>query len=101
MSDEINYDRRRFFGGAAMTFAAAQLSLSAAAEAQTALPKKSGTTAVKGGSKTSFASLKQIEARLLNVGNAEAGPAGGQPAGLCPGWPSGISAFGAAAPLRA
>ena len=27
MSDNINRERRRFFGGAAMTFAAAQLSL--------------------------------------------------------------------------
>jgi pimeloyl-ACP methyl ester carboxylesterase len=101
MSDEINYDRRRFFGGAAMTFAAAQLSLSAAAEAQTALPKKSGTAAVKGGSKTSFASLKQIDAGLLNVGYAEAGPAGGQPVILLHGWPYDIYSFVDVAPLLA
>ena len=101
MSDEINDDRRCFFGGAAMTFAAAQLSLSAAAEAQTALPKKSGTTAVKGGGKTSFASLKQIDAGLLNVGYAEAGPAGGQPVVLLHGWPYDIYSFVDVAPLLA
>jgi pimeloyl-ACP methyl ester carboxylesterase len=84
-----------------MTFAAAQLSLSAAAEAQTALPKKSGTAAVKGGSKTSFASLKQIDAGLLNVGYAEAGPAGGQPVVLLHGWPYDIYSFVDVAPLLA
>ncbi len=34
MSDEINRDRRHFFGSAAMTLAAAQLSLTTTAEAQ-------------------------------------------------------------------
>jgi hypothetical protein len=58
MSDEINRDRRDFFGTAAMTFAAAQFTLSATAEAQTVLPKKPGAAAAKGGTNTSFASLK-------------------------------------------
>jgi len=101
MSDEINHDRRRFFGTAAMTFAAAQLSLSATAEAQTVLPKKSGTAAVKGGANTSFASLKQIDAGLLNVGYAEAGPAGGQAVILLHGWPYDIYSFVDVAPLLA
>ena len=36
---------------------------------------------------TSFASLKQIEAGLLNVGYAEAGPANGPAVILLQGWP--------------
>ena len=101
MSDEINHDRRRFFGTAAVTFAAAQLSLSATAEAQTALPKKSGAATVKGGTNTSFASLRQIDAGLLNVGYAEAGPAGGQVVILLHGWPYDIYAFVDVAPMLA
>ena len=101
MSDEINHDRRRFFGTAAMTFAAGQLSLNATAEAQTALPKKSGTALVKGGSNTSFASLRQIDAGLLNVGYVEAGPAGGQAVILLHGWPYDIYSFVDVAPLLA
>lgn len=101
MSDEINRDRRRFFGSAAMTLAAAQLSLSTTAAAETTKPIKAGATAVKPGTNTSFASLKQIDAGLLNVGYAEAGPAGGPPVILLHGWPYDIYAFVDVAPMLA
>jgi pimeloyl-ACP methyl ester carboxylesterase len=101
MSDEIDHDRRRLFGTAAMTFAAAQLSLSATVQAQTASPKKSGTAAVRGGMDTSFASLRQIDAGLLNVGYAEAGLADGKPVILLHGWPYDIYSFVDVAPLLA
>ena len=101
MSDEINRDRRRFFGSAAMTLAAAQLSLSTTATAETAKPIKAGATTVKPGTNTSFASLKQIDAGLLNVGYAEAGPAGGPPVILLHGWPYDIYAFVDVAPMLA
>ena len=39
------------------------------------------------GTNTSFASLKQVDAGLLNVGYAEAGPANGPVAVLLHGWP--------------
>ena len=39
------------------------------------------------GTNTSFASLKQIDASLLNVGYAEAGPANGPVVILLHGWP--------------
>lgn len=100
MSDEINRDRRRFFGGAAMTLAAAQLSLSTPASAETGKPAKSGTP-VRAGSNTSFASLKQIDAGLLNLGYAEAGPAGGPPVFLLHGWPYDIYSFVDVAPILA
>jgi pimeloyl-ACP methyl ester carboxylesterase len=97
MSDTINRERRRFLGSAAMTLAAAQLSLSATAAAK---PAKSAS-AIKPGANTSFASLKQIDAGLLNVGYAEAGPADGSPVILLHGWPYDIYSFVDVAPLLA
>ncbi|AWM02696.1 alpha/beta fold hydrolase [Bradyrhizobium amphicarpaeae] len=98
MSDNIN--RRRFFGSAAMTLAAAQLSIGATASAETAKPAKSPVT-IKPGANTAFASLKQIDAGLLNVGYAEAGPADGPPVILLHGWPYDIYSFVDVAPLLA
>jgi pimeloyl-ACP methyl ester carboxylesterase len=95
MSDPI--DRRRFLGASATTIAATQFSLSAAAQAQT--PSASGSA--KGGGNTSFAPLKQINAGVLNVGYAEAGPADGKPLILLHGWPYDIHAFVDVAPILA
>jgi pimeloyl-ACP methyl ester carboxylesterase len=93
---EIDQDRRRFFGTAAMTIAAAQFALSGSAEAKTAeLPK------VKPGTHTSFAALKQIDAGALNIGYAEAGPANGPAVILLHGWPYDIHSFVDVAPLLA
>jgi hypothetical protein len=67
---EIGRDRRRFLGTAAMTIAAAKFGMigSADAQATTINPIKPGTN-------TSFSSgMKQIDAGVLNVGYAEAGP---------------------------
>jgi pimeloyl-ACP methyl ester carboxylesterase len=101
MSDNINHERRRFFGSAAVTLAAAQLSLSPTAAAQAARSAKSATAAIKPGTHTSFASLKTIDADLLNVGYAEAGPVGGPPVILLHGWPYDIYSFVDVAPLLA
>ena len=95
MSDQI--DRRRFLGAAAMTVAATELTLSPSAAAQTTAQNAS----VKAGGHTSFGSLKQINAGLLNVGYAEAGPADGKPVILLHGWPYDIYAFVDVAPILA
>ena len=50
---------------------------------------------------TSFPSSKQVNAGVLNVGYAEAGPANGQPVILLHGWPFDIHAFVDVAPLLA
>jgi pimeloyl-ACP methyl ester carboxylesterase len=50
---------------------------------------------------TSFGPLKQIEAGLLNVGYAEAGPASGPPVILLHGWPYDIHTYVDVAPLVA
>lgn len=57
--------------------------------------------ATKAGTNTSFAPLKQIDAGLLNIGYAEAGPANGPAAILLHGWPYDIYSFVDVAPLLA
>jgi pimeloyl-ACP methyl ester carboxylesterase len=59
-----------------------------------------GKTA-SGGTHTSFASLKQIDAGLLNIGYAEDGPANGPPVILLHGWPYDIYSFVDATPVLA
>ena len=98
MPEEINDNRRRFLGTAAMTMAAAQFGMIGSTNAQstqTHLPK------ITPGTNTSFAPLKQIDAGLLNVGYAEAGPANGPPVILLHGWPYDIYSFVDVAPLLA
>src|SRR6267378_6653088 len=55
----------------------------------------------KTGTNTSFGSLKQIDAGLLNVGYAEAGPADGTVVLLLHGWPYDIHSYVDVAPLLA
>ncbi len=50
---------------------------------------------------TSFGPIKQIDAGLLNVGYAEAGPAGGPAVILLQGWPYDICSYVEVAPLLA
>ena len=61
------YDRRRILGATVMTIAAAPVRAAAAAALCGA------------GMGHSFGPPKQIDVGLLNVGDAEAGPAGGPP----------------------
>jgi hypothetical protein len=63
-----------FFGTAALAIAAAQLGMIGSVKAQ---PSRTKLPAIKPGTNTSFASMKQIDAGVLNVGYTEAGPANG------------------------
>jgi pimeloyl-ACP methyl ester carboxylesterase len=94
-----SYHRRQFIGTAAMALAAAQFGMVGSAQAQTGNPKS--IPAIQPGTNTTFASLKQIDAGLLNVGYAEAGPADGPPVILLHGWPYDIHSFVDVAPLLA
>ncbi|HMI30682.1 MAG TPA: alpha/beta hydrolase [Candidatus Limnocylindrales bacterium] len=101
MPEEINQDRRRFLGTAAMTIAAAQLGVLGLADAQAGKAKAADKTMIKPGTNTSFGPLKQIDAGLLNVGYAEAGPSKGPPVVLLHGWPYDIYSYVEVAPLLA
>ena len=70
MSDQ---NRRQFIANAAITFAATQLAITGLTKAQTR-------------TNISFGPIKQIDAGLLNVGYAEAGPTNGRPVILRGGW---------------
>jgi len=101
MADEIDHQRRRFLGTAAMTIAATQLALGGSSDAQPTMQRRLDTQGFKVGTNTSFASLKQIDAGLLNIGYAEAGPADGEAVILLHGWPYDIYSFVDVAPLLA
>jgi pimeloyl-ACP methyl ester carboxylesterase len=84
MTATFSIDRRRILGASLMTLAAAGLTMPRAANAL-----------------SSFAPLKQVDAGVLNVAYAEAGPADGQPVILLHGWPYDIYSFVDVAPLLA
>ena len=96
--DEINQHRRRFCGAAAMVVAATQFGMIGRAAAQRVGTK---IPAVQPGTNTSFGPLKQIDAGVLNVGYAEAGPPSGAAVILLHGWPYDIYSFVDVAPLLA
>lgn len=100
MSREINRRRRQFFAVAAGTIAAASFGAIGSANAQTRT-KPAQMPAIKPGTNTSLGPLKQIDAGLLNVGYAEAGPAGGPVVILLHGWPYDIHSFVDVTPLLA
>ena len=99
--EEIDHHRRRLFGATAMTIAAARLGIVGTADAQSTQTKPASVPAIKPGTNTSFGPLKQIDAGLLNVGYAEAGPANGPPVILLHGWPYDIYSFVDVTPLLA
>jgi pimeloyl-ACP methyl ester carboxylesterase len=83
MAKTINQDRRRLIGAGAALVAAAQVGRVWAAR------------------ESSFSTLKEINAGVLNVGYAEAGPATGKPVILVHGWPYDIHTYVDVAPLLA
>ena len=100
-TEDINQQRRHLFGTAAMTIAAAQIGLIGSAHAQSSGAKSAHVPAIRPGTSTSFASIKQIDAGPLNVGYAEAGPSNGPAVILLHGWPYDIHSFADVVPLLA
>ncbi|MFL6283407.1 MAG: alpha/beta fold hydrolase [Pyrinomonadaceae bacterium] len=101
MAEEVNHQRRRFIGAAALTVAAARLGVSGSGQVQAGETGPVALPSMKQETHTSFAALKQIEAGVLNVGYAEAGPAEGPPVILLHGWPYDIQSYSEVAPLLA
>jgi len=97
MSDDVDHRRRTFLGAAASMLAAGELALSDSAQARTA----AHAAPAKPGAAATFGPLKQVDAGLLNVGYAEAGPAAGPAVLLLHGWPYDIHSFVDVAPLLA
>lgn len=79
MSEVFKYDRRHFLGTAAFTIAATQLGILGSTHTQiiNISPAESPTTKLR--TISSLGTLKQINAGVLNVGYAGAGPASGPP----------------------
>src|SRR5271168_2851755 len=104
-TDQINQNRRRFMRNAAMTLAAAEFVTISSAVAQPGKKNDKNMTpampGTNGSSGTTFGPLKQIDAGLLNVGYAEAGPANGPAVLLLHGWPYDIHSYVDVAPLLA
>ena len=101
MQSNINPDRRRFLSAAAMTITAARLGMSPSAKAQPSNAKQAPPATMKPGTHTSFGSMKQIDAGVLNVGYAEAGPSDGPAVLLLHGWPYDIHSYVDVAPVLA
>ena len=97
-SKHVDHRRRRFVGTAALAVAAARLGTIGTAHAQ---PDQAKSPSFKPASQASFGSLKQLDAGLLNVGYAEAGPADGPAVLLLHGWPYDIHSFADVTPLVA
>jgi pimeloyl-ACP methyl ester carboxylesterase len=99
--EDINHQRRRFLSTAARTIAAAQFGMLNSAKAEATSDAAAEIPPVEPGAKTSFSSMKQVDAGLLNVGYGEAGPTDGPVAILLHGWPYDIYSFVDVAPLLA
>jgi pimeloyl-ACP methyl ester carboxylesterase len=88
--------RRRLL---AATAAAGAVGLVTPAAAQTGNATTPQRPSIKPGTSTSLGTLKQIDAGVLDVGYAEAGPADGSVVILLHGWPYDIHSFVDVAPL--
>ena len=101
MPEDINHPRRRFLSTAAMAITAAQFGMLGSAKAEAPNETATEIPSAKPGTNTSFSSMKQIDAGLLSIGYAEAGPAAGPAVILLHGWPYDIYSFVDVAPLLA
>jgi pimeloyl-ACP methyl ester carboxylesterase len=95
---ESQQSRRRFLRNSTMTLAAAPLGITFLADT---VPDEAKAAETESNAHTTFAGLKQVDAGLLSVGYAEAGPADGRPVILLHGWPYDIYSFADVAPLLA
>jgi pimeloyl-ACP methyl ester carboxylesterase len=96
--NDFGMSRRRFLGAATLAVAAARFGGLNAQETGSSTGRSGSAVPV---TNSSFGPLKQIEAGLLNVSYAEAGPSTGPPVLLLHGWPYDIHSFEEVAPILA
>jgi pimeloyl-ACP methyl ester carboxylesterase len=87
------YPRGHFLGAAATAVAGSQIALMGTAGAQTSPATTSGHT--------TFPALRQVDAGVLNIGYAEAGPPDGPAVILLHGWPYDIHSYVDVVPILA
>jgi pimeloyl-ACP methyl ester carboxylesterase len=100
-SEETAPTRRRFLATAALAVAAADLGAVGCASQSSGMASAADAPSPPLASNASFDPIKQVDAGLLNIGYAEAGPADGPPVILLHGWPYDIYSFVDVAPLLA
>jgi pimeloyl-ACP methyl ester carboxylesterase len=93
MNSEFDGQRRSFLGTAAMTLAAGQLGAIAHGNAQSGDSKGTKVAPINAGAYATFPSLNRIDAGLLDIGYAEAGPVNGPVVVLLHGWPYDIHSY--------
>src|SRR5690348_13249969 len=98
MSNTNDLGRRQFLGAAAMTLAAIRRPVTGPISASRAhdLPVQPNHETATG---NWFGAVKQVDAGLLNVGYAEAGPPNGPAVLLLHGWPYDIQSYADVTPL--
>jgi pimeloyl-ACP methyl ester carboxylesterase len=101
MSHNIGCDRRRFLGAALAAFGVPELFMNRSDSAQSGSGTPAATTNGTARASDSLGTPKQVAAGVLNVGYADAGPAGGRPVILLHGWPYDIHSFVDVVPLLA
>jgi pimeloyl-ACP methyl ester carboxylesterase len=101
MSEELNYNRRRFLDVASKSFFTAQFAFSGFTNSHHSGNAESTMTTKNDQQEPSLGPIKQIDAGLLNVGYAEMGPANGPEVILLHGWPYDIHSYENVAPMLA
>ena len=100
MLDKKTYDRRQFLSGTAISLTAIEFAL-LPLENRAKSPQIKESLPTYADNASSYETLKQVEAGVLNVGYAELGPLDGSPVILLHGWPYDIYSFIDVAPLLA
>jgi pimeloyl-ACP methyl ester carboxylesterase len=101
MAGDVNKSRRTFLGASALGLAAAQLGTIGSAKAQESNNNCISASGTPATSKGSFGPLKHVNAGVLSIAYAEAGPAEGLPVLLFHGWPYDIHSYVDIVPILA
>jgi len=101
MSKKLKYNRRDFLSNAAMAFGAFEFAMMGVTDLTFDNNNQLKFMNSNKNESDPLGPIKQINAGLLNVGYAEAGPANGSPVILLHGWPYDIHSFDEVAPLLA